>query len=307
MGVSMFKFEIEQKVFQIGNVIVGGQPGEYPTVMMGSIFYSKDRLVKDPIRGEFDKKAAAELLNIEAELSEKTGLPRIIDILGESSEALCKYIDFVADQTDAPFLIDSTSPRVRIEVLRHVEEVGLVERAIYNSIDENIKDYEIEALKTSKIKSVVILLFSSKYIMPGDRLKMLKENGKNLIKIAEECGLEKILLDPGVLDVPSVSWTSEIIYRIKQELGYPAGCAPSNAMYIWLRKRKMTSPSFEACGANVLALPIMMGANFIIYGPIKNAAWVYPACATINAMIAYHARTLGIVPKTKNHPLYKIF
>jgi tetrahydromethanopterin S-methyltransferase subunit H len=51
----------------------------------------------------------------------------------------------------------------------------------------------------------------------------------------------------------------------------------------------------------------MMGANFIIYGPIKNASWVYPACATINAMIAYYARTLGITPKTKNHPLYKIF
>jgi len=52
----MFKFEREQKVFQIGNVTVGGQPGEYPTVMMGSIFYSKDKLVKDPVKGEFDRK-----------------------------------------------------------------------------------------------------------------------------------------------------------------------------------------------------------------------------------------------------------
>jgi len=302
----MFRFEREQKVFQIGNVMIGGQPGEYPTVMIGSIFYSKDKLVKDPIRGEFDEEAAITLLNMEAEMSERTGLPRIIDVLGETSDALCKYIDFVADHTDAPFLIDSTSPNVRIEALKHVEEVGLIDRAIYNSIDEGIKEAEIEALKASKIKSVVILLFSSKYIMPKDRLKMLNE-GKNLIKIAEECGLEKVLLDPGVLDVPSVSWTSQIIYRIKQELGYPAGCAPSNAMYMWLRKKKMPSPCFEACGANILALPIMMGANFIIYGPIKNASWVYPACATINAMIAYHVKTLGIVPKMKNHPLYKIF
>jgi tetrahydromethanopterin S-methyltransferase subunit H len=76
---------------------------------------------------------------------------------------------------------------------------------------------------------------------------------------------------------------------------------------MWLRKKKLESPLFEACGANILSLPIMMGANFIIYGPIKNASWVYPACATINAMIAYYARTLGITPKTKNHPLYKIF
>jgi tetrahydromethanopterin S-methyltransferase subunit H len=303
----MFKFEREQKVFQIGNVTVGGQPGEYPTVMMGSIFYSKDKLVKDPVKGEFDRKTAEGLLNMEAELSEKTGLPRIVDVLGETSEALCKYIDFIADYTDSPFLIDSTSPTVRIEALKHVEEVGLIDRAIYNSIDENIKENEIEALKSSKIKSVVILLFSSKYIMPKDRLKMIKDNEKNLIRIAEEAGLENILIDPGVLDVPSISWTADIIFRIKQETGYPAGCAPANAMYMWLRKKKLESPLFEACGANILSLPIMMGANFIIYGPIKNASWVYPACATINAMIAYYARTLGITPKTKNHPLYKIF
>ena len=303
----MFKFQAEQKVFQIGNVTIGGQPGEYPTVLMGSIFYSKDRIVKDHVRGEFDRKAAEELLNKEAELSEKTGIPRIIDVIGETPEALCRYIDFIADYTDSPFLIDSTSPEARIKALKHVEEVGLVDRAVYNSIDENIKEDEIEALKASKIKNVVILLFSTKYLMPKDRLKMLESNEKNLIKIAEGAGLEKILIDPGVLDVPSISWTTDIIYRIKQELGYPAGCAPANALYMWLRKKKLTTPQFEACGANIIALPIVMGADFIIYGPIKNASWVYPACAAINAMIAYYARTLGITPKTRNHPLYKIF
>ena len=302
----MFKFKAEQKVFEIGNVKIGGQPGEYPTVLIGSIFYSKHKIVKDPVKGEFDRKAAEDLLNKEAEISEKTGIPRIIDVLGETSEALCKYVEFVADHTDAPFLIDSTSPAVRIETLRHVEEIGLIDRAIYNSIDENIKEDELDALRSSKIKSAVILLFSTKYLMPKDRIRMLQNGEKNLIKLAEEAGIEKILIDPCVLDVPSISWTADIIYRIKDELGYPAGCAPSNALYMWLRKKKIPTPLFEACGANVIALPIMMGADFIMYGPIKNASWVYPACATIDAMIAYHARTLGITPKTKNHPLYKI-
>ena len=302
----MFRFKTEQKVFQIGNVKIGGQPGEYPTVLMGSIFYSRHRIVKDPIKGEFDRKAAEDLLNKEEELSEETGIPRIVDVLGETSEALCKYIDFVADHADSPFLIDSSSPSVRIEALKHVEEVGLIDRAVYNPIDENIKEDEIEALRASKIKSAVILLFSTRYLMPKDRLKMLNADGKNLIKIAEEAGIKNILIDPGVLDVPSISWTADIIYRVKEELGYPAGCAPANALYMWLRKKKMSSPQFEACGANAITLPILMGADFIIYGPIRNASWVYPACAAIDAMIAYHARTLGITPKTKNHPLYKI-
>lgn len=226
----MFKFKAEQKVFQIGNVKIGGQPGEYPTVLMGSIFYSKHKIVKDLTKGTFDRKAAEDLLNKEGELSEETGIPRIIDVLGETSEALCKYIDFVADRTSSPFLIDSTLSTVRVEALRHVEETGLVDRAVYNSIDEHIKEDEIEALRSSKIKSAVILSFSTKSLMPKDGLKMLEGDGKNLIKIAKEVGIENILIDPGVLDVPSTSWTAEVIYRIKQGLGYPAGCAPSNGL-----------------------------------------------------------------------------
>ncbi|MEM2466613.1 MAG: tetrahydromethanopterin S-methyltransferase subunit H [Candidatus Bathyarchaeia archaeon] len=301
----MFLFKAEQKVFQIGNVTIGGQPGEYPTVLMGSIFYSKHEIVKDAVKGEFDRKAAEDLLNMEEKLSEETGIPCIIDVLGETNEALCKYIDFIADHTDSPFLIDSSNPSVRIAALKHVEETGLIDRAIYNSIDEHIKEDEINALRSSKIKSAVILAFSTKYLMPKDRLQMLEGDEKNLIKIAKEAGIENILIDPGVLDVPTTGWAANIIYRIKQELGYPTGCAPSNALYMWLRKKKIASPLFEGYGACILTLPIMFGADFIIYGPMKNAKWVYPICAVINAIIAYHAKTLGITPKTKNHPLYK--
>jgi tetrahydromethanopterin S-methyltransferase subunit H len=35
----MFKFKAEQKIFDIGGVKFGGQPGEVPTVLIGSMFY----------------------------------------------------------------------------------------------------------------------------------------------------------------------------------------------------------------------------------------------------------------------------
>ena len=54
----MFKFETEQKVCEVGGVKFGGQPGEYPTVLIGSIFYAKQRMVKDSMKGDFDKKQA---------------------------------------------------------------------------------------------------------------------------------------------------------------------------------------------------------------------------------------------------------
>jgi len=65
---------------------------------------------------------------------------------------------------------------------------------------------------------------------------------------------------------------------IKQQTGLPCGCAPANALYTWLRKRKFQTPEFQACGAAVLALPLFAGADFLFYGPMENASWVYPFC-----------------------------
>jgi len=54
----LFRFEREQKVFDIGGIKVGGQAGEYPTVLIGSIFYDRHKIVSDETKGEFDKKQA---------------------------------------------------------------------------------------------------------------------------------------------------------------------------------------------------------------------------------------------------------
>ena len=38
-GEILFRFERKQEVFDIGGIKIGGQPGELPTVLVGSIFY----------------------------------------------------------------------------------------------------------------------------------------------------------------------------------------------------------------------------------------------------------------------------
>jgi tetrahydromethanopterin S-methyltransferase subunit H len=54
----MFKFQKEQKAFDIAGTKIGGQPGEYPIVLVGSIFYDRHKIVTDANKGEFDKKQA---------------------------------------------------------------------------------------------------------------------------------------------------------------------------------------------------------------------------------------------------------
>jgi tetrahydromethanopterin S-methyltransferase subunit H len=51
-----------------------------------------------------------------------------------------------------------------------------------------------------------------------------------------------------------------------------------------------------------------MGANFMLYGPIKNAPKIYIPVAAADAYAAYSMRQeYGIRPLTSNHPLFKIF
>ncbi|MHC1625224.1 MAG: tetrahydromethanopterin S-methyltransferase subunit H, partial [Methermicoccaceae archaeon] len=54
----MFKFDKTQSVFEFGKVKVGGQPGEYPTVCLGTMFYGRHKIVEDEDKGIFDKAAA---------------------------------------------------------------------------------------------------------------------------------------------------------------------------------------------------------------------------------------------------------
>jgi tetrahydromethanopterin S-methyltransferase subunit H len=300
----MLNFASSQKVCNIGGVELGGQPGEWPTVLIGSIFFAGHRIVHDPVRGLFDRELAKDLLHQEAELSIRYGNPRFVDVIGETTEALVNYIEFVAEQTSSPILVDSPSQRVRIETVKHFAHSEVMPRLIYNAIAEDHTDEELNYLRKCGVKNAIILAFSTKAMKPKAKLKLLQED---LLIAAESAGIENILIDTGVLDVPSVCWASATIREIKENLGYPAGCAPSNAIYTWDKIKALGTPTFQAAASVVLAMTQSQGADFILYGSIKNASWVYPVVATMDALVAYGGRLNDVRPATKEHPLYKIF
>jgi len=305
----MLSLEAPQQTVCIDNIEIGGQIGERPPVLIGSIFYSGHRIVKDPSEGVFDTDEAARLLGVEAELSSRYSIPHIIDVIAESETAMAKYIDFVVANSDAPFLVDATNPKVRLTGMRRAAEIGALDRAIYNSIDTHTTPEELGAIADIGCRSAVILAFSMDRLFPKDRIGLLMgdRDRPGLLEMASGAGVENLLIDVGVLDLPSTSWTAQAIFALKNELGLPVGCAPSNALYTWKRQRRIESPYFEACGAAVFGLPLCYGADFILYGPIGNAPWVFPSAAITSAMIAYGARVQGRRPVSKDHPLYRLF
>lgn len=300
----MIKFTAEQKTYNVAGVEVGGQPGQRPTVLIGSIFFSGHKIVKDSLKGVFDRDKAKALLDADTEASARTGNPRFIDVIGDTGPALINYLEFVSQHTDAPLLVDSFSQKVRLEALAHFAGTEIAPRLVYNSIAEDYTEEEIDCLRSCGVKSSIIMAFSTTAPRPKQRIKLLTET---LLPVAARAGIENVLVDPGVLDVASIGWTALAIREIKETLGYPCGCAPSNALFTWEKLRAQGQPAFEAAAAATFTLTQTQGADFVHYGPIRNAPWVYQAVATADAMAAYAGRITGMRPASDLHPLYRIF
>ena len=153
----MFRFDKEQLVIDIAGVKMGGQPGEYPTVLAGTIFYGGHNIISDEKEGIFDKDAAEERIKTMEEMSDVTGNPCVVQTFGATAEAMVKYLEFVGDVCDKPFLIDSTAAAAKIAGVEYVQDVGLAERAVYNSISMAAEPGEIEAVKNSDIDASILL------------------------------------------------------------------------------------------------------------------------------------------------------
>lgn len=306
----MFRFEKEQKVFEIGETKIGGQPGEYPTVLIGSIFYERHEIVRDPDKGEFDKNQAEALIKMQEEMSDKTGNPAFLDVVGRSSEALIKYIDFIADISNTPFLVDGPTADVRIPAIKHAFETGLKDRAIYNSIDYTTGPEEVQALKELDIPSSVVMAFNKKNPWPEGKVEILQgfPGQKGLLNLASEAGVRNVLVDTAVIEIVGIGISARAVYLVKNELGLPAGCGPANAITTWERVKKgeFGPYAYNVCVGGSGIVTQMMGANFVLYGPIELAEAAFPACAMADTLIAYTAKRLGTTIRTKSHPIYKI-
>jgi len=300
----MLSFETEQKVAQIGKVEIGGQPGENPIVMIGTVFYAKHAALLNEKTGEIDKPVVEKELNEYTEIVEDTKMQGIIDVVGAYPDALLKECEFVADIVDYPFLVDGLNDSSRIPAMEGLKEIGLLDRAILNSIDEATSEENLEKIREIGVKNAVLLTFGSKYIFPHQKLKMLKET---LIPKAEKANIENMIIDTAVLDLPSISINFETTNLIKRELGLPTGFAPANAIYGWDFVKKYGE--IPRCGAIASIMTYCASAlsDFILFGPVKFAKCVVPAVALISGINSYYRKRILRKKISEKSPLNVLF
>jgi len=298
----LWRFAAEQVKFEIGKVKIGGLPGERPTVLIGSIFYNKHSILKDEAKGEFDKEKAEELIKLQEEFSDKTGNPHMLDVVGSTPEAMRKFLDFVSSKTDSPLLLDGVTASIRIAGLDYVKEVGLENPIIYNSLLPEYRKEELDKIKEVDMKNAVLLAFTTKEFTSEGRIKAIRK----LIPVAKEAGLEKLLIDTAVIDVPSLGMAYRAIYELKSEFGLPTGCGAHNAIGTWRGLRtKMGRQAMHPSMAVASAITLAAGADFVLYGPIEYADYVFPTVALVDAAFGQLSIEKGKMPDAR-HPIFRI-
>ena len=303
----MFRFEKEQKIINAGGIKVGGQPGEVPTALTATIFYIGHKIVTDKKEGVFDKARAETLINRLDELSDMTTNPFILDVVGITVPAFQNYISFIAEVTDAPIQIDAISPKLRMETIQWAHSAGLSKRLINNSIYKGVKDEELQNLKDCGVKASVILCDNPTDDTIQGKLDVLP----GILDMGKKAGIEGVLIDTAM-----PSWGIGVgaglrsIFVIKEMYGdrgaVGTGIGNVSDTLGWV-KGNFPKDIKKAVDAAQNAILPMIGCDWIMFGPIEFAEFVFPAVAVVDTYVLTATADLGTQPLEEGmHPLFKL-
>ena len=294
----MYSFTKAQQVFQLGGVSFGGQPGEYPTVLFGGVFF----------KGKPDFEAAASQVATMGRLGEETGMPTVPDVFIRKEEYVDPILDFLERTLpeERPFSVDIIDPVVKVKTLEALANRGLLDRVIYNSVHIGITAPEREALKRFTPAMAIVVAFNPKDSSPDGRIEVL-ENGAHLLEsgllsLASSLGFTKILVDLAALAPGENSGAAlASLPVIKEEYGLPSGCAVHNVVEKskWLDRFGTVRPAVDAASNAGIAL---YGGDFAVFGSVTQAPVVVPLMAWFDILVSeYTEAYFGVCP-SKHHP-----
>jgi tetrahydromethanopterin S-methyltransferase subunit H len=298
----LLEYAREQQTFEIGNVKIGGKPGAQPTVLIGTVFYHKHDVVTNAERGELNVAEAERRIRLQEDFSERTGNPCMLDVVGATPEAIVRNLEFAAQTTAMPLLIDGTTTEVRIAGLQYVAEHGLADRVVYNSIQPEITEREFAAIQEAGVQSAILLTYYLMDFTAKGRVQAVRE----LLPRAAAAGVKHLIVDTCVLDLATLGQACSAMHDIKNEFGLPVGGGVHNAVAVWKGlKTKMGDQAVKPCIASVCAASVAMGADFILYGPVEDAPYVFPAVAMVDTALSQLVMERGERP-AENHPRFRI-
>lgn len=305
----MFRYETEQKVCEIGGIKFGGQPAEYPTVIVPSIFQKGDKVFEGKRKEGFDRERATQLVRMCDRLSVETGIPYMADIVATKGEEFRTYIDFYTEVSSMPFCVDAWVMKPKLEGAEYCARKGILDRMFYNSLTVWEKDLETEIKEIASIgvKHVMLVAFDAEDQMPSGRLSGIRKLLDAIEKVGAE--FESLLVDTSAMNGPATAFCSLANKLIKDEWGFPCGSAPSNGSYMWKAAREMWGQKgWSGADAALEALSSTFYHDMVFSGPMAGSDRVFPAVAMADAFTAtFVFGETRRLPQLESHPLRKLF
>ena len=305
----MFVFKKEQQSYDFGEVTIGGHPGENPTVLIGGLFFKGQPIVDDTREGTFDKALTSQWIDTAQMMVEKTGQPLMIQAFGRTPAAMESHLSWLSENFDGTILFESTNSDARKRAIEFCAEIGITNRVIYNSINLAMKDDEKEVLKDSSLNMAIILGWSPRATSLPERMKTITD----MIKVSEDIGIEKVLVDPATMPVGAgYGLEYRTTLAVKSELGLPTCLGPHNAPSAWrfLKNPEIDSESthLAAVIASTVASQVL-ATDAIMYGSMIRTKEVFTAVSLIsNALataVAEANNVLGIDRELFSPPTYE--
>ncbi|MHA1230534.1 MAG: tetrahydromethanopterin S-methyltransferase subunit H family protein [Candidatus Helarchaeota archaeon] len=264
---------MQYKSYNIGGRIIGGD-FSIPTLLISSIFYSGHDIVSNVEKGIFNIDKAKNLIKRQVECERFFGIPTCLDVVGETAEAMSKYLPFVAEEFPGPIIIDGFV-EARIEGLKVAKDLGIIDRIIYNSIWKN-QPKELEVMKDVRLKTAILFSYDVADSSALTRFKILTQGTSKydaLFSVAKKVGVSQLLIDNVLTtELPSLADAIEANIMIKSMYGYPVGCGPANINFM-LSKSKLSildKKSVKLIRESTVNSIAQLFSDFILIGPIEK-------------------------------------
>lgn len=265
-----------------GKIKVGRGNFDLPPLLIGTIFYQGQSFVDRNDDTNFDAEKAKKRIDSQKTLSKKYKIPEMVEISGNTPEAMIKYLDFYLDHYEPPFILGGAFD-ARVAGIEYLQERGVKpDEYIYNAVSNLKNKKEIETLEKFKIKSAIILILGSENMTSTQRFAYITKkegpNGSSLIDGLKNIGIEKIWVDGGVINLESLAHILETQRIVSTSLNLPVGTAPTLFLF------KFSSPKLnDKFHTKYRKANIMFAAtwfsNFIFYGAIEDAKECFSASA----------------------------
>lgn len=291
-------------VLKIGDTTIGGPMGSTTGLAVGSIFYDKHSVVSDPFSGEFNESRATELVDSVNKLSKRYGVQMAFDIIAASPEAMERFLEFVSARTTLPLLINATEAEARMAGLEAAAKLGILNRSIYASLNEDTEDEELEVLGRHRPAAVMILASDVSNPTPEGSCEMIENYYQPMLK---EINVVAPIVDLGTMDPPSIGLNIRQIQAVRERFGYPAGCAFSNCFPQWTSVSKLGREWVNLSLATAFVACRAAGGDYLHYGIIEKAAVAAHVSATAEVFYGFAGQELDGHKLPEGHALWNMF